>query len=593
MPSSLRWLLLPAMALVAFLLGVAAYWGEIPPGGDWRPPLLPPQPYDFADAAYRSLQLFVLNREDPARVGPALQIARFLAPAATATWALLVFRMLAARFKVWWLRSLGRHRIVCGLGRKGLAFVRAARAEGVHVIAIELRADAPSIASAQAVGAAVVSGDAADRQVLARAGLHRAGSVVVACGEDDQNVRVLLAVIGASERRSSTAPLRLVPHIADPEVRTLLRDRVRHLDKVVGGNRYELADYCHAARAARSLFHDHPLDHAPISAGSSRFPCLILIGFGRTGQAVLLQALKIAHYPNGKQLHAVVFDREADRNWVEFVGRHRNLEAGGVAPIARLERHGCDVLGSVPQARLEELLQQQDADFTIVVALDGDASNVAAIEQLPLEVRHRQIPVHVRIHSRGGVAELVQHYRREAAPQEVPRLNLSVFGEVEATATMVPGAFPHDDEWAMRVHARYLKMVGDASPRRRSQLAWADLDEPFRDSNRHATDYAPVLLRSLGFQIVPAAEARGRRLVDILDPALQTAGRMEHMRWYAERYLAGWRYAPVRDDARLLHPDMVSWEELSEGSRKKDLDQVGGYLEDLREMGYVVVGREG
>jgi len=577
-----KWLTLPA--LIAFVLGVLAYQGQT------LSKELPP--YDLWDAAYRSLQLFVLNREDQPGVDWRLQVARFLAPATTATGMLLIFESVAKALALWW-RSRRGHHIVCGLGRKGLAFVRAARAEvpPIAVVAIEQHADEAGVASATAAGASVVIGDAADPDTLKKAGIKKASTLVVTCGDDDQNVRVLLQALHSRGRQGAAVPLKLVPHISRPEVRSLLRERVRELDRDVGTGGLELADYCHAERAARSLFHDHPLDHSPIGEGSPRFPELILLGFGQTGQAVLLQALKIAHYPNGKLLRAAIFDMDLDRNWAEFVGRHGNLSNPSLMPIATIERHAGNLLDPQVMNTIARLTTDPHADVTIVVALDCDSNNIAVIERLPMQVRHRHVPVHVRIHERGGIAELLRHYRSGAAPREVPRLLLNVFGEVESTSTVQSATFPHDDDFAKRIHARYLENTKPDKPPRRSQLVWEDLDEPFRDSNRHAADYAPVIFRSFGFEIAPKGSARGPKLVDIRDPALRTMGRMEHMRWYAERYLAGWQYSETRDDTRLLHPDMVEWGRLSTATQEKDLDQIAGYVGDLKMIDCVIVKR--
>lgn len=48
----------------------------------------------------------------------------------------------------------------------------------------------------------------------------------------------------------------------------------------------------------------------------------------------------------------------------------------------------------------------------------------------------------------------------------------------------------------------------------------------------------------------------------------------EHARWAAHRYLNGWQYGEVRDDARKLHPSLVGWEYLGEDEKQKDRNTV-------------------
>jgi hypothetical protein len=44
----------------------------------------------------------------------------------------------------------------------------------------------------------------------------------------------------------------------------------------------------------------------------------------------------------------------------------------------------------------------------------------------------------------------------------------------------------------------------------------------------------------------------------------------EHYRWMASRILDGWQYAPVRDNDRKHHPDILPYDQLSETIREKD-----------------------
>jgi hypothetical protein len=49
---------------------------------------------------------------------------------------------------------------------------------------------------------------------------------------------------------------------------------------------------------------------------------------------------------------------------------------------------------------------------------------------------------------------------------------------------------------------------------------------------------------------------------------------MEHGRWYVERLRAGWRWGEKKDVGKKLNPCIVSWDELPEDEKKKDLRAV-------------------
>jgi hypothetical protein len=56
---------------------------------------------------------------------------------------------------------------------------------------------------------------------------------------------------------------------------------------------------------------------------------------------------------------------------------------------------------------------------------------------------------------------------------------------------------------------------------------------------------------------------------------VETLGRMEHARWCAERWLAGWTYAPGEKNVALrTSPHLVPWEQLDDTIKKIDFDFV-------------------
>jgi hypothetical protein len=38
----------------------------------------------------------------------------------------------------------------------------------------------------------------------------------------------------------------------------------------------------------------------------------------------------------------------------------------------------------------------------------------------------------------------------------------------------------------------------------------------------------------------------------------------------ADKHLAGYSYGEVRDEDRMLHPDLIPWEDLSDADKEKD-----------------------
>ena len=122
------------------------------------------------------------------------------------------------------------------------------------------------------------------------------------------------------------------------------------------------------------------------------------------------------------------------------------------------------------------------------------------------------------------------------------------------------------DRTAQRLHARY-RESNPAAP------AWEELSDFLRRSNLSSADHLSVKRRILaadGEKLTPperdpyavfAASAGERRA---------RYRRIEHMRWMRFHMLNNWQYAPVRDNARRLHPLLVPFDALDEADQIKD-----------------------
>ena len=106
-------------------------------------------------------------------------------------------------------RRAGRmrdHVVVCGQGRIGREVVRLLRERGEDVVAVDLRGEA--LEAARAAGAAILSGDATEQEVLERANVARARALVAALDNDAGNAFVVLTA------RSLQPALRIVARAA-------------------------------------------------------------------------------------------------------------------------------------------------------------------------------------------------------------------------------------------------------------------------------------------------------------------------------------------------------------------------------------------
>jgi hypothetical protein len=127
------------------------------------------------------------------------------------------------------------------------------------------------------------------------------------------------------------------------------------------------------------------------------------------------------------------------------------------------------------------------------------------------------------------------------------------------------------DELARVIHDHYQDSIaaqGRDPSEEPAGRPWEALPPSYRNANRHQADHLWAKLAVTDCRAVPEelvesfafAPLEGERLAII-----------EHARWAADRYLDGWTYAPVRDNARKHHPQLIPYEQLS--GPMKDLDR--------------------
>ena len=121
-------------------------------------------------------------------------------------------------------------------------------------------------------------------------------------------------------------------------------------------------------------------------------------------------------------------------------------------------------------------------------------------------------------------------------------------------------------------------------------VPWEQLDEHWQDANRAFGDGIGAQLAAAGCILVPAPliDPHGA-LLSFTSQEVETLARSEHDRWMADKLRNGWRYGPVRDDARRIHPLIVDWAQLDELERDKDREPVREIPRMLAHAGFEIV----
>ncbi len=554
-------------SLLAGWLAVAglALWGLYAPDADalglgfWDKLYLLPDVYSFGLG------------NDVAAVDAKIQAARFLGPGVAAA---SFFQASAVLFREqiddWRLRRLRGHVVVCGSGEKGGRIAVDFCRQGRPTVLVDHDPAARWLAAAKRAGAFVVVGDAADTEVLARAGARRAADLVAITGSDSRNVEITTTVRQVHLR--GDRPLQCTVHLLDGELCNLLR-----LEEVRSVGRGVRTDFMNVfQRGARFWLHEAD----PFGQELEELPHIVIVGVDELSIEVvvaLLQQSAAVEIPFFAPRVTLVAPEASDQLAQLRLDHPHLLRAGELAAIDVDPRRVNDSTRDV----LTELFAAGGVTSVFVCEADESVALATALTVQRL-LGSRPAPVHVRTDIEGGLAHLLERSSRDGGP------TLGGFGLYDRTCTAAA-----IDGGTAEVLARMIHL--DYQRRRRSGTAvdamgvdWDDLPDEARQSNRSAATQIVTGLASVGCSIVPLYHWDDREFA-LSEDQIDDLARSEHERWMAERQAAGWQWGAARDDAARRNPLLVAWDELSDTDRLYNREAARALPSLLARAGFAIV----
>ncbi len=536
------------MAIAAMILG---YFGFAQHAAALREPL------SASSLFYRVLQLFVL--ESGAVLGHVpwqLEVARYLAPsvsAYTATMALaLIFKEQLQRLH---LRMRREHVVICGLGRKGLAFAKTFQARGDKVVVVENNAEHPLLVRCRELGATTYIGDAADRETLRAVNVAQARYLIAVCREDGVNAEV---AVNARELfyAQQGKVLTCWAHIVDTHLCKLLRE---HELSLRPEEAFRLEFFNVYERGARAMLAQFP-------PPQSDAPHIAVLGMGRLGENIVLRLAK-AWYDqplpaSARRPRITVMDREAERKVAALRTLYPKLESRcDVAPV--------QIEFNTPEFERGDFIAHAQPPITaFYVCLDNDARGLSTALTLLALARGKKTPIIVRMVQSTGLATLIADDGDKGSFEK-----LSAFGMLTQTCTPALLMSGTRELLARAIHADYLrhqsaaKLTQATNP---SLAPWEQLPEPLKESNRSHAAHLGVKLHAIQCGMTPARDWALPEF-QFTPQEIEKLALMEHERWCAERRREGWRFAQrAKDLTKKTTPYLVRWENLPEEIRELD-----------------------
>jgi hypothetical protein len=568
-----HWLFIGAAAALAIIfgyIGFKKYFGYI---GEVRSPL---------DIFYLTIQLFML--ESGAVSGPVnleLELARLLAPAIAAYAAIkalaLIFHEQLQSFRMKFTRD---HVVICGLGRRGALLVERFRDAGNRVAAIEIDEGNGFLSQCRDQGAVVLVGNAADKELLRKARVHKAKYLIVVCGDDGVNAEVAVHAresVGDREGKILTS----IVHIFDPQLCHLLREQEIELGKM---DAFRLEFFNVYDSGAQAWLREFPPFRYAEDLPSPQ-PHLLVVGIGKLGENIIVQTAKkwSAHHTDvSKKICITLVDRNAESIRELLCLRYPQLEKACDLVAVQMDVESSDF----QRADFLHEKSQVSTITSIYICLDNDSLSLSAALKLHQHIKNRDISVVVRMARDAGLATLLKGEEQS----EISMAEIRTFGLLDRTCkpeVVLAGA---NELIARAVHKDYIqrqKRKGETPETNPSMVIWDDLPEELKESNRQQADHIGEKLKKMGCGIIPLTDW-DEKPFEFTEEEIEELAELEHDRYVEERKQKLWRKR-MKSIKKWKTPTLGSWEELSPELKEENKEPIRNLPYYLAEVGFKII----
>jgi len=142
------------------------------------------------------------------------------------------------------------------------------------------------------------------------------------------------------------------------------------------------------------------------------------------------------------------------------------------------------------------------------------------------------------------------------------------------------------EQLARSIHEDYVAKNAGGPQQNPAAVPWEDLSDDLRQANVAQAMSIGAKLETI--RAVPVPQSANVPAFHFTDEEIEELAEQEHERWMGERIARGWSYGATRDNARKLHPSLISWADLPEDERKKDRDAIRAIPGILRDAGYQI-----
>lgn len=426
-------------------------------------------------------------------------------------------------------------------------------------------------------GVRVVTDDLPTAQLLEATGVARARVLIAMRDDYGQNIALTHAAVSPSAGNPGLEVKCLIEPLS-------VRREFKVEDYFDARVRPRIRVFTESELVARRLVQSFAPD-APVARSDTEGVHVIVVGMGSVGQSILVHLARQGHYRSGIKPKVTVVDRSVSDRWREARQAYPALEQW--LQVEKEETR----FEEVGEKQVRKWLTDERPVTVAYVCTKDEIANLRIARMLLDGIKAQQRedrPVKasvVALDPAGGcvLADFAAHGGHDG------RFHLFslVLGAQGFLSEM-------DDTRARQFHEDYcrsdsaLLRTQPGHQRAKANMPWEALPETLRNANRMTADHFDVKMRAIGCRIVPKSQVTGAP-VTLSAPDIERLAVMEHNRWWADRALDGWTLGSPRNDELRIHPNMVTYEELSEADKQKDRNNVLNMMKVLDHEGMVIV----
>ncbi len=554
---------------------------------------------------YRSVQLF--NLESGAVAGEVplpLELARWLAPLSLAggliVAALTYFK---GHFDRWRACRLRGHHIICGLGGKGSALAADLLSKGLKVVALDPQPAADDLERFRKMGGLHFPITAAESNEWNNVGVRRAATFTAVTPIDACNLAMAMKVervcASASRVSGGFSTLRIFAHIGSVSYRDLL-DRNSFLGTVPHRN-CTIRSFNIHANLARVLFRRFPLETAGYSDGAvniTRSVHLIVPSIGNEAMALLIHSARIGHYLGGRKVHFHVIAPSATTGIKALRTAYPSIDQC-CSGLEAIDTDGDDDFG----CRAASVIQAHPGScFTVFPCVNDSPVNLADILRV-----HEEVPAEYpfRMPVPAGLRDLLEPVANQKSLlssriEWIPGISAFCGEESVFNGRLDQIALSIHENWREETERQIRDATSDGELSRVRLLRekpifkpWDACTEEQKDSSRSQADHLMLKIRAA--KLDPSIVSSTQWLDWCIGnpESLELLARVEHERWAAHLWLAGWTSGLKRDDSKKIHNNLIPYDELDEATQEYDkcaCRHLANYVSEIHELATLGAG---